>query len=421
MMMVAGASCASEEPGTGTAGEEADAENVVDGVPGEVVLEIGTGGWENIAGGGETRADVSNSSFSNTHHVREIWLYIFGGTGQDATCLYTEQVPYWSDLYPVETEPQTGYTPSEGLHEHRLTSKLAAATTYRIVAVGIDNFTDGSGTTAESNKDNPYGLPKSITVNKTTYKEAIAKLADTKTQADIANSELFGGECVVTTSQVGAVFAHIDLYRRFAGVEVWLKNIPKTIYAKVDHSDDGVDNGAWEDATVDHVNVECYTALNGSVALAPIVGTDIYTYSDFVYNPLKEQGDVLHGDGHYLNMILSISINHDTEHESSSLAQGTYPPREAHTYILPVAAPHSDFRQSTLRLMFYDKDGHILRSNMILEANPESGLGNESARYPLRANHVYSIGSKERPIDLRSHADEIIVIGAWQEDVEITI
>ena len=150
-------------------------------------------------------------------HVQTMHLYIFNGTGDDASCVAHEEVD-WED---VKAPANGANTVSKN---HKVQYKdFAVGQPYTFIAVGLD---DRSGDT--------YGLPTSVQVDQTTLAtaKAVLDIANSKTREDIAVSELFGGSLVLTPVAAGQLTGTIELKRRVAGVFGYFKNIPQQVKEK---------------------------------------------------------------------------------------------------------------------------------------------------------------------------------------------
>lgn len=139
-----------------------------------------------VAGELSTRTDLSGSD--NVQHVTSVRLYIFDGTGDNATCLASEDIgwlAYFGNQAPTVTSTMRYHVKYTG---------LANGSPYTFLAIGLD---DRSG--------NTYGLPSAIKVGTTMLSQAIATLAgsETATWTAMRQSELFAGATVLTPNSYG--------------------------------------------------------------------------------------------------------------------------------------------------------------------------------------------------------------------------
>lgn len=304
-------------------------------------------------------------SSDNVQHVEYVQLYIFKGTGSDAECIKS---------LDVDWQQSTGQT---ALQFYKIDPNIFVydgSTTYTLLAVGLDNK---PGATAEG-AGPTYNLPAAIT-NGTTLGQAVARLATGKTAHDMNHAELFAGtaECV---PQRGNNLVIIDLYRRVAGVQAYLNDIPegvtdiKLVLYKDQHSEvplvakpDAAD-GAYMDhgtATADGSTTLLDLPVNeGTLAGVAVTGTTLK----------KRVGTVLDG-----------------------------------AYVLPVEAS-ADQGTGTLNLKLY-KGGVLYKTYRVAVDDGRT----RSYNFPLRANCFYTIGT------LNLQQNEPLSLGEATADITIQV
>ena len=161
---------------------------------------------------------------SGVQHVTDVYLYIYemdkaGTNGECKACFNVGWREHFNPL-PTETDEIT-YT---------LAYTFTVGRTYRLVAVGVDGATeqDNMPDYDGMNSKETYGLPESIqTGSKLT--DPIT-LQEGKTPTDMAHSEFFTGFVDFTPqSESGKNIGKINLWRRVAGLQVCLTNIPREV------------------------------------------------------------------------------------------------------------------------------------------------------------------------------------------------
>lgn len=325
-----------------------------DGAPKEVSFTF------NIADEAETRSIVNDSG--NEQHVQYVQLYIFDGTGDNAICVASENIN-WAEHFGNSLPTNSAQMTYKVKYKN-----FQPGMTYTFLAVGLD---DRAGMT--------YGFPEAISSDSsspTTLGYATAMLSSEATRNDIASSELFAGYTALSPSMYG-FSGQIDLYRRVAGIKGWFTNIPSTVSG----------------TTVSSIRVSLYTQQNKSVPL--IKRQQKPVFMDYITGPVTSTADG--------KILFSISAPGNT---SATVSGGVY--------ALPVPAPPATGTGAyTVIIELMASNGSVLRSTKVkLSAgdvlNPSTGSGTgiidseAEYRFPIIANHFYSIGSSSGPIDLGS-------------------
>lgn len=336
--------------------------------------------------GAKTKTVLENSASTSDgkQHVSTVYLYVFDASG---TCTRVDNVP-WPDPSSVEVNYQT---------VSRIYSTTLPAGDYTFLAVGLD---DASGAT--------YNLPDAIAVG-SSLTNAKATLATGKTKENIATSELFAGSLEATLKENLNTPVTINLYRRVAGVMGWFKNIP---------------------ADISKIQISLYTQQNKSGYL------------------LKQEpiGDIKEPENFH-DYIIDVINNEDAGKIIASIDVSGYAdatsPVSAGSYVLPAPSPIGwgesgyDFGEDaeyTLRVELVGADNTI-QKRMAAKMNkdddlyfppPGSGTGfvslNTPYTFPIVANHFYSIGTKEAPIDLGGGDDIVITVNPnWSKIIDAPI
>lgn len=325
--------------------------------------------------GSEITTRTALSGPDNLQHVEQVYLYIFNGIGDGATCNGVKQIPW-------PNPGEVGYQTTQRTYSIQL-----APGDYTFLAIGLD---DQSGTT--------YGLPAAIATG-STLADAKAKLADGKTGADIAQSELFAGWTEATGVQEnGNATVTINLWRRVAGVLGYFKNIP---------------------ADVQTIRVLLYEDQNTEIPLRKPTNNNVAEATDF--------GTKVTGTTD--NRIL-LSIDKATDAYEDTSTGATISGIFKGAYVLPKQAPSATDNAGvthTLTIQTLTADGTFVKSyNVILQSSADGTTGGnrpvtEARTFPLYANQLYSIGTKEEPVDLGTGDDIVILVNPDWEVIEPTI
>lgn len=301
-------------------------------------------------------------------HVQTMHLYIFNGTGDDASCVAYEKVD-WED---VKAPAGGANTVSKN---HKVQYKdFAVGQPYTFIAVGLD---DCSGAT--------YGLPSAVTVG-TTLKEAKAVLASGKTRNDIAVSELFGGSLVLTPVAAGQITGTIKLDRRVAGVFGYFKNIPMQVKGE----------------KVASLRIELYKPQNKSIWLTAKPTKE----EDVIMEPITNTDDN--------KILVEIPLTEADFEKEKVLSKGSY--------VLPMKAPTTE--DCTLLVTLADANGKRLQERKVKYqlddkiSDTSGGTGiitvtKDLYRFAINANWFYQIG----PVNWPEEEDGNIVITVnpdWQ-------
>lgn len=311
--------------------------------------------------GSEATTRTNLISSDNRQHAKYVHLYVFNNAGD---CVQSTNIN-WAQ--PIGVTAEQSYS----------LKGLVKGQKYTLLAVGIDeNPTDGKTT---------YGLPHAIQKNVTTLTGLMATLADGKTKEDIARSELFSGWIEVTAGTTAAVT--INLYRRMAGVLVYIKSIPENI------------------ATI---QIKLYKNQYKNVPLKKLAKDNIYDAAD-------------HGDTELADsrVLMSIPVNDATKNsltvedghggsiakQDGTILQGAF--------VLPIEASEQS-TTCTLTLETLDVSGAVLKTyNVKVQKTTEDDgttVDQIMTNYPIYANHFYSIGKKNATIDEPIPLGEDIVI-----------
>lgn len=357
-------------------------------------------------------------------HVSTVYLYIFDGTDDEATCVAVEDVewPYWENA-------QAG----KNTLEYKYRVKYAAFDTgkeYTFVAVGLDNTKTASETTVD-NSMKTYGFTLQANNPIGTTLGALQVAVQTGcTRTNIAQSEWFAGSLVLTGEQILTAKAEtLNLYRRVAGVMGYFKDIPQG---------------------VEKLQICLYQPQNKKAWVLPQPAEN-GVFMDYVESPAVELGDT---NADVWKVLVEIEIpDGDDGADSSQGDSGTDTGAEkpaydvkGGSYVLP-ARSSTATEETTLCLKLIGKGTTLTRkiyqqtSYAPVQASLSRGETDEGTgiiggeddsqgpddeeykyHYPIIANHFYSIGTAADPVSLADNGEIFVIINAgWDDEHNIVI
>lgn len=335
-----------------------------------------------------------------TQHATTVIIYLFKGIGEAAEyCGIEEDIQWWEHF-----TANGGTLPTHTVSmQYQLKNKLKPNTPYEFLAVGMND----EGAAAFKTKFTAMVAADTIAhtpaINGTSLAEAIGQLKTTSAK-DIRRSEIYVG---TATYQPG-LKTTITLHRRVAGISAYFKNVPEQILT-----------AKATDKNVAKLRLKLYEAQNIHLPLLPKPQRP--DFLDFVPSPALETDpdkDVL------------VEITPKTPKgvwTAETLWHGS-------AFALPIPAP-ADQNTYTLRLELLNQKDEVLSTRRIkLPKNDdlnhgETGGGTgiidtESAyRFPIIANHYYSIGTENSPIDLKGAGADIVITldPTWKEEADLEL
>lgn len=354
-------------------------------------------------------------------HVSTVYLYIFKGTGDEATCVAEEDVdwPYWENA-------QDGKPTLE--HKYRVKYMgFSAGEQYTFVAMGLDNTRTAAGI-EDNNSKYTYGLPESIGVGTKLSDLQVAVQAKCN-RMDIAKSEWFAGSLELSGEQILAAKAEtLNLYRRVAGVMGYFTDVP-----------DGVTK----------LQICLYQRQNTQAWVLPqpeINGE----FKDYVYSPGENTNQAgQNGDtGESTDWQVLVELNAEDIEDMPGSGLGVVGSVIiGGSYVLPARA--STDEETTLCLKLIGNNGNTTLTRKIyqqtayapVQASLSRGETDEGTgiiggeddsqgpddeeykyHYPIIANHFYSIGTKDNPVSLADNGEIFVIINAgWDDEHNIVI
>ena len=328
------------------------------------------------------------NNIRGVQHVTDVYLYIYemDETRTAGECKARFNVG-WREHFnslPTKTAEIT-YT---------LAYTFTVGKTYRLVAVGVDGaeskdvMQDYDG----MNSKETYGLPKSIEIG--------SKLTDPimlqkdKTPTDMAHSEFFTGFVdFIPQSESGKNIGKINLWRRVAGLQVCLTNIPRE---------------------VERVRILLYNSQNTKVNILPAVNEHNKVIADYITSPygddhFNEKGRVLM-DKVFTEDVVDGNVKVGTSSDAYQCSMTAFmlpmniPDRERYDYTLVAEFVTTSMTgivgsSKKVRLIkpWQNSDG--------LEFENETDIGTgiiddlDKYLFPIQANHFYCLGTPSKPID----------------------
>lgn len=325
---------------------------------------------------------------SGVQHVTDVYLYIYemdkARTAGECKARFNVG---WREHF-------TSLPTATAAMQYTFAYTFVVGKTYRLVAVGVDGATeqDNMPDYDGMNSIETYGLPESIrTGSKLT--DPIT-LQEGKTPTDMAHSEFFTGYVDFTPkSESDKHIDEINLWRRVAGLQVCLNQIPKE---------------------VERVRILLYNSQNTQVKLLPSVptasGITDYITSPYGNDSFDEEGRVLM-DKTFTEDDLDLP-----ELGSGAVFDDAYK-CSLTAFMLPVNIPDRELYDYTLVAEFITTSmtgivGSSKKVRLIkpwqnsdgLDFEDETDIGTgiiddlDKYLFPIEANHFYCLGTPSYPI-----------------------
>ena len=322
-------------------------------------------------------------------HVTDVYLYIYEMDDEETNgvckaCFNVGWREHFNSL-PTETAAM----------QYTFAYTFTVGKTYRLVAVGVDGATEQDKMPHYDgmNSKKTYGLPESIEIG--------SKLTDPitlqkgKTPTDMAHSEFFTGYIDYNPSTQGTNLETIDLWRRVAGLQVCLTNIPRE---------------------VERVRILLYNSQNTKVNILPVPAAvnehnkvADYITSPYKKNPFNEKGRVLM-DKVFTEDVVDGNAKVGTSSDAYQCSMTAF--------ILPMNIPDRELYDHTLVAEFITTSitGIVGTSKKVrlmkpwqnsdgLEFENETDIGTgiiddlDKYLFPIEANHFYCLGTPSNPIN----------------------
>lgn len=325
---------------------------------------------------------------SGVQHVTDVYLYIYemNETGTNGECKACFNVG-WREHF-------TSLPTATAAMQYTFAYTFTVGKPYRLVAVGVDGATeqDNMPDYDGMNSKETYGLPESIqTGSKLT--DPIT-LQEGKTPTDMAHSEFFTGYVdFKPASENDKNIGEINLWRRVAGLQVCLNQIPKE---------------------VERVRILLYNSQNTQVKLLPSVPT-ASGITDFITSPYGD--DSFDEEGRVLMDKTFTEDDLDLPEPGSGAVFDDAYKCSLTAFMLPVNIPDRELYDYTLVAEFITTSmtgivGSSKKVRLIkpwqnsdgLDFEDETDIGTgiiddlDKYLFPIEANHFYCLGTPSYPI-----------------------
>lgn len=328
---------------------------------------------------------------SGVQHVTDVYLYIYemNDDGTDGVCRARFNVG-WREHFgqlPIETAKIT-YT---------LAYTFTVGKTYRLVAVGVDGAESKDVMQDYDGKNSilTYGLPESIQTGSMLSQPIV--LQEGRTPVDMAHSEFFTGFVDFTPqSESDKNIDEINLWRRVAGLQVCLTNIPRE---------------------VERVRILLYNSQNTEVNILPVpaaVNEHNKVIADYITSPygdapFNEEGRVLM-DKVFTEDVVDGNVKVGTSSDAYQCSMTAFmlpmniPDRERYDYTLVAEFVTTSITgivgtSKKVRLMKPWQNSDDLEFGE--ETDIATGIIDDLGKYlfPIEANHFYCLGTPSNSID----------------------
>ena len=327
-------------------------------------------------------------------HVTDVYLYIYEMNKErnDGECKARFNVG-WKEHFGTDIPTETAEM------QYTFAYTFTVGKIYRLVAVGVDGAESKDVMQDYDGKNSilTYGLPESIEIGSKLTNPIM--LQKDKTPTDMAHSEFFTGFVDFTPkSESGKNIGKINLWRRVAGLQVCLNQIPQE---------------------VERVRILLYNSQNTQVKLLPSAPT-ASGITDYITSPYG--GDSFNEEGRVL-MDKTFTEDDLVKPESGSgIAPGAPTYKCSMTaFMLPVNIPDRELYDYTLVAEFVTTSitGIVGTSKKVrltkpwqnsdgLDFEDETDIGTgiiddlDKYLFPIEANHFYCLGTPSQPIDCSS-------------------
>lgn len=337
---------------------------------------------------------IYGTKIDGVQHVTDVYLYVFekSSGSKDYICKSMQDV-HWSERIQRDDNKLPTVT---SVLPYTINYKFSKDCIYKLVAVGIDNaesideMQDYDG----MNSALTYGLPNSISIDSNLSNPIT--LQSGKTTDDMAHSEFFTGYIDYNPSTQGTNLETIDLWRRVAGLQVCLTNIPRE---------------------VERVRILLYNSQNTEVNILPVpaaVNEHNKVIADYITSPYRddpfnEEGRVLM-DKVFTEDVVDGNVKVGTSSDAYQCSMTAFmlpmniPDRERYDYTLVAEFVTTSITgivgtSKKVRLMKPWQNSDDLEFGE--ETDIATGIIDDLDKYlfPIEANHFYCLGTRSNPIN----------------------
>lgn len=356
--------------------------------------------------GTETRTVVSDpdhpgdsGSGIGFQHAVYAHLYLFAEPreGGEAVCILESPLNWYEDG-ETPPKPDAGVPTRTKVVEVNLNpvrDRLDDYVGFTFLVIGLDSMPEDGRFSVDA-----YGMPGSL-LGKTLSSVAAVLQPGKNYDGSVTVSEFFAGTETVPELDFNRV-VHVVAYRRVAGFLAYLDRVPRNVDALV---------------------LRAAGDLNKAVSLVPRF--DASVYADPVQVPDEAYEDYLYGP-EYVLPEQTLMLRSDRLSGTGGSGTGVAPSElwKMNAYLLPVRfSPDRIGAGSTLMLELWDGDVRVASYKIVHRSSASrSGTGiidgpdeyNPYYHYPIRANQLYRLGTKDNPVHLDGSVSEIEV---WIDDV----
>lgn len=400
---------------------------------GEQVLEITVDG-DFYASSRSTAASAGYKLASSQaiQHIEHLYAYIFEGSGTKATCVYVTEIPW-------EQNSQQG---SASLTYRLKEANLPQYGTndMQVLVVAVDNNTDTysfpydgvanhADDTNNSGGNNPIiGQPLSNVKLKLAEAAAETTTSDEDKAFKMANTEVFSG---IASFKADDQIIKVSLQRCVAGVLCYLTDIPYYVGSGTDDTDNVISSIELQLGKNLNLNTEYASFYDGTrFGSEPLSNNVIASVNilEYIYGKgttsgtldVQEEDIVL--DESNQRLYVPAMDNGVVKTKENTILFGAY--------LLPIENTDTDDNtKATLKLVLKSNGGEqtaFIVKNAVTPGKPDASgspttITEPAYAYSLKANRLYSIGSKpfatdtdaDQPASLKGK-EILLTVNTWK-------
>lgn len=383
---------------------------------GEQVLEITVDG-DFYASSRSTAASAGYKLVSSQaiQHIEHLYAYIFNGSDRDATCVYVTEIP-WEQNSQQGSASLTYRLKEANLPQYVTDRKPSDM---QVLVVAVDNNTDTYNFPYDEETEHTSDLILGQPLSEVKLKLAEAAAGTTTSDADkafkMANTEVFSG---CTFFRADDQIIKVSLQRCVAGVLCYLTDIPYY-----------VGSGTEEVNKISSIELQLGNSLNLNTEYVSFCDGETFGSAASNNNVIASVNisEYIYGKG---TMDGTLYVMPEDESLTDKNTQRLYVPAMDNgvvktkentilfgAYLLPIKcentatddnATNATNATSTLKLVLKatgDNQTTFIVKNTVTSISGSDGTTNESEYdYSLKANRLYSIGSK--PFATDTDADQ---------------
>ena len=401
---------------------------------GEQVLEITVDG-DFYASSRSTAASAGYKLVSSQaiQHIEHLYAYIFDGSGTNATCVYVTEIP-WEQNSQQGSASLTYRLKEANLPQYVTDGKPSDM---QVLVVAVDNNTDTynfpyDGVTEHADntnnqEDNNPIIGKSLTAVKLELAEAAAETttSDEDKAFKMANTEVFSG---IASFKADDQIIKVSLQRCVAGILCYLTDIPYY-----------VGSGTEDVNKISSIELQLGNNLNLNTEYA-----SFYDGANFGSEPLSNNVIASVNILEYIYGKGTTSGTLDVQESDQSLTdkntQRLYVPAMDNgvvktkentilfgAYLLPIENTATDDKTTNATLKLVLKANNEVQQtafivkNTVTSISGADGISEPAYAYSLKANRLYSIGSKpfatdtdaDQPASLKGK-EILLTVNTWK-------